>query len=300
MQKKELFEFEQHYLAGNEPHPLAPYPPLIINVCLTGMIPTKTMTPNVPVTPEEIISDAIRVFDAGARIVHLHARDENGHPTWKAEIYEKIIIGIRQERPQLICCVSTSGRNWPEFEHRSEVLQINGKGKPDMASLTLSSLNFPTGASVNEPEIIKKLAATMSEKNIKPELEVFDLGMVGFAKYLERKGIIRSPKYFNILLGNLSSAAASIHNLSAIVHELPPDSTWAIAGIGMFQLPMNVAGIIAGGSIRIGIEDNIYLNYSEKALATNLQLVNRIVDIADRCQRPIATPSETRHMLGLS
>ena len=121
----------------NQPHPLSPYKPLLINACLTGMIPTKDQTEHVPISPEEIALQAVEVYDEGARIVHLHARDKDGKPTWKAEIYEDIITRIREERPEMICCVSTSGRNWPEFEKRSEALFITGKGKPDMASLTL-------------------------------------------------------------------------------------------------------------------------------------------------------------------
>jgi len=125
------------YFNKKMPYPLASYPELIINVCVTGMIPTKDMTDFVPVTPEEIAEDAVRCYDEGASIVHLHARGEDGKPTWKASIYEDIVSRIRKERPDMICCISTSGRNWPEFERRSEGLYITGNGKPDMASLTL-------------------------------------------------------------------------------------------------------------------------------------------------------------------
>ncbi len=111
-------QFKKKYNEKNQPHPLAPYKPLLINSCLTGMIPTKDMTEFVPISPEEIAEQAVEVYDEGARIVHLHARDENGKPTWKAEIYEKIITLIKSERPDMICCVSTSGRNWPEIEKR--------------------------------------------------------------------------------------------------------------------------------------------------------------------------------------
>jgi 3-keto-5-aminohexanoate cleavage enzyme len=291
--------WKRDYVARNEPHPLSPYPPFLINVCLTGMIPTKDKTEFVPVTVDEVVEDAVRVCDAGAQIVHIHARDESGKPTWKASIYEKIIAGIRRERPGLVCCVSTSGRNWPEFERRSECLLITGDGKPDMGSLTLGSLNFPTGPSVNAPDMIRRLAETMRDNGIRPELEVFDPGMIGFAKYLERKGSIVGRKYFNLLLGSLGGVAASIGDLSSLVASLPEDSVWAAAGIGMFQLPMNVAAVVAGGGVRVGIEDSMFYDYGRTRLSTNEDVVKRIVRVAEECGRPLATLAEARWMVGV-
>ncbi len=297
--KNKNAQFKKIYNEKNQPHPLAPYKPLLINCCLTGMIPTKDMTEYVPVTPEEIAEQAIEVYDEGARIVHLHARDENGKPTWKAEIYEKIITLIKSERPDMICCVSTSGRNWPEIEKRSEALLITGKGKPDMGSLTLGSLNFPTGPSVNSIEIITQLAQIMKENDIVPELEVFDSGMISLAKVLEGKKILEGKKYFNILLGNINTCAADVKDLSYLVSNLPENSTWAATGIGQFQLPINMASLIMGGNIRVGLEDNIYYDFNKSKLATNVQLVKRIKRIADEIYRPIATPAEARSYIGL-
>jgi uncharacterized protein (DUF849 family) len=271
----------------------------LINACLTGMIPTRDKTPHVPLTVDEIIADAVRVYDAGARVIHMHARDDDGRPTWRAEVYEKMIRGIRAQRPQAICCVSTSGRNWSEFEKRSEVLLLEGEARPDMASLTLGSLNFPTSASVNTPQMIEKLAALMAEKQIRPELEIFDVGMIGVAKYLERKGIVRGRKVFNLLLGSLGTIPATIGNLSSLVGSLPDDSVWTATGIGMFQLPMNVAAIVAGGGVRVGIEDTIHYDYARTQLTSNEQLVERLVTIADQMQRPIATAEQAREMVGL-
>ena len=287
------------YIAANDPHPLKPYQPLMINVCLTGMVPTKVSTPHVPLSVDEIVEDAIAVYDAGARIVHLHARDETGAPTSDAAYYEKIISAIRRERPGLVCCATTSGRDWSDFERRSEVLHLTGAAKPDMASLTLGSLNFTSGASVNAINMVEQLAMMMKEKGIKPELEVFDHGMVNLSKYLERHGIIEGKKYFNILLGNLNTAPATIGSLASLSESLPSDSVWAAAGLGGFQLPMNVAAITAGGHVRVGIEDSIYYDYGRNKLATNTELVQRISRISKEMQRPLATPEETRKMLGL-
>ena len=287
------------YAEKNQPPPLSPYRPLLINACPTGMIPTKQMTEHVPITPEEIAEQSVQLFDAGARIVHLHARDENGKPTWKAKIYETIISNIKKERPEMICCISTSGRNWPELEKRSEALHITGIGKPDMASLTLGSLNFPTGPSINSIEMISSLARIMMDKGIKPEMEVFDPGMISLAKILESKGLIEGTKYFNLLLGSMNSIEGSAKGLDFLTSILPENSIWAATGIGMFQLPINMTAITMGGNVRVGLEDNIFYDYDKKRLATNLELVKRITRIASELMRPIATPEEARQMIGI-
>ncbi len=292
--------YRKAYIEQNEPHPLSPYPPLIINACLTGMVPTKFSNPHVPIHADEIIEDAIRVFDAGARVVHLHARDKQGVPTSNAKEYEKIISCIRKERPGMVCCVTTSGRNGQAFEQRAEVLYLTGLAKPDMASLTLGSLNFYTGPSINAIEVVEHLALTMKERNIKPEIEVFDCGMINLAKYLERNNLISGKKYFNLLLGNINTAPATIANLAVMVESLPENSLWAGAGLGQFQLPMNVAAIVAGGHVRTGIEDSLYFDYCKELPATNERLVKRVVRIADEMQRPLATTEETRTMIGLT
>ncbi len=297
--KKQSERRIQAYIQEHDPPPMSQYPPLIINACLSGMLPSKTSTSYVPVSPEEIIEDALRVYDAGARVVHIHARDETGLPTPDARYYEQIISGIRRERPGLICCVTTSGRNWSDFKRRSEVLDLTGDAKPDMASLTLGSLNFLTGPSVNSITMVEQLAMKMKEKKIKPELEVFDYGMINLAKYLERHGIISGRKYFNILLGNINTAPATISSLSMLSESLPENSVWAATGLGIFQLPMNTAAIVAGGHVRVGIEDSIFYDYEQKQLASNGDLVRRVVRIADELQRPLATDLEARTIMGL-
>lgn len=290
---------KREYMALNDAHPLSPYPPLIINVCLTGMIPTRMMTPHVPISPDEIIAAAVDAYDAGARIVHLHARDAEGVPTPDPAYYEKIIIGIRRERPGMVCGATTSGRNWSDFERRSAVLYLDPAARPDMASLTLGSLNFLTSPSTNSIEMVERLAMAMHEQGVKPELEVFDLGMINLARYLERNGVIDGKKYFNLLLGNLNTAPATIGNLATLASALPADSIWAGAGLGAFQLPMNVAAIVAGGHVRVGLEDSIHYDYAREKLATNRQLIERVVRVAEELQRPIASALQTRDMLGL-
>ncbi len=182
---------------------------LIVNFTPTGMIPTKEMTPHVPISVEEIVEDVRRAVDIGITMVHLHARDTaTGKSTYKAEVFGEIIAGIRSFSKDLVVCVSLSGRNIPEFEKRAEPLQLEGDMKPDMGSLTLSSLNFNRVASVNSPEMIEKLANEMKSRGILAELEAFDAGMINYGKYLEKKGILEPPHYFNLLLGNIACAQA--------------------------------------------------------------------------------------------
>lgn len=272
---------------------------LIINLAPTGMIPTKSQTPYVPTDPDEIVRDVLECVPLGVSMVHLHARNEEGLPTYKRNYYENIIPAIREKHPDLVIVTTTSGRDFNEFNMRSEVLNLTGDSKPDMGSLTLSSVNFNRVASINSPNMIMRLAETMQEKGIKPEMEIFDLGMVNFAHYLIRKGLIEPPYYFNILLGNIAAAQAKLLHLGLIVSELPEQSFWSVTGIGNVQLNMNAIGVIAADGIRIGLEDNIWFDEDRTCLATNTMLVTRIRKIIDAIERPIATPADVRNMLNL-
>ena len=226
---------------------------LIVNFTPTGMIPTKKMTPHVPVTAAEVIEDVREAWKIGITMVHGHARDvKTEEPTYKAEIYSEIISGIRKFAPELIICVSLSGRNFKEFEKRIEPITLEGEVKPDMGSLTLSSLNFNKQASVNDPNMIQALAGEMKKRNILPELEAFDAGMINYARYLEKKGLITAPHYFNLLLGNIACAQADLLHAGLMVRDLPPDSYWSLAGIGEYQLDMNSVAVAMGGGVSIG------------------------------------------------
>ena len=168
------------------PHPITPFSELFVNFCPTGMIPTKGMTTHVPITPAEVIDQSCSALERGVAIVHLHARDEQGKPTYHGKIYETMILGIRSHYPDAIVCVSCSGRNFPEFEQRSEVLELTGAARPDLASLTMTTLDFPTGTSQNAPEMVIALGEKMVARGIKPELECFDFGMINAANMLIR------------------------------------------------------------------------------------------------------------------
>ncbi len=274
--------------------------PLIVNFTPTGMVPTKEMTPHVPITVAEIVEDVHRAVEIGITMVHLHARDERtGEPTCCAEVYGKLIEGIRRFAPDLVICVSLSGRRFRDLERRAEPLGLEGDLKPDMGSLTLASLNFTRQASLNAPEVIVGLAGRMKECGILPELEAFDLGMINYSRYLLAKGLLRPPLYYNLLLGNIAGAQADLLHLGAMLRELPDGSLWSLAGLGDAQLPMNAVAIAMGGGVRVGLEDNIHHDRSRSRLATNAELLRRVHRLAAEHDRPVMTPAELRRRLAL-
>lgn len=273
---------------------------LIINFTPTGMIPTKEMTPHAPITVEEIVEDVHRAVEIGITMVHLHARDEaSGKPSSSGEIYGRIIAGIRSFSQDLVICVSLSGRTLKEFHQRAEPLQLDGDLKPDMGSLTLSSLNFNKDVSLNSPEMIQALAKEMKSRGIIPELEAFDAGMINYAKYLERKGLLVAPHYFNLLCGNVACAQADMLHVGIMVRDLPENSYWSLAGIGNAQLMMNSMAIAVGGGVRVGLEDNIWFDASRTRLATNADLIKRIHHIAEANERRVMSSKEFRMLLNL-
>jgi Uncharacterized conserved protein len=271
----------------------------ILNLAPTGMLPTRAMSPHVPLSVEEIVADACRCVALGANMLHLHARDEQGRPTYQREVYARIIGGIREQHPDVVICVSLSGRDFGELEQRADPLRLTGDLRPDMASLTLSSLNFSRSASVNSPEMIQRLAERMAEAGIRPELEVFDAGMLNYAHYLLDRGLIRPPLYFNFILGNVAGAQARPGALALLLSELPQGSLWAGGGVGACQLAMNTQGLLYGNGARTGLEDYLWLDPQRRALASNAQMVQRLVDLASHFDLRPASAVALRQALGL-
>jgi len=273
---------------------------LIIDFTPTGMIPTRSLTRHVPISSSEIIEDVHSAWEIGITKVHLHARDsQTENPTYKKEVYAEIIEGIRKFAPVLVICVSLSGRTFNKFEERSEALELEGFLKPDMGSLTLSSLNFNKIASINTPDMIQDLAEKMKKQGIVPELEAFDAGMINFAKYLMKKGLLTPPYYFNLLLGNIACAQADILHAGIMIRDLPENSIWSLAGIGEHQLMMNSVAIAIGGGVRVGLEDNIWYDTSRTKLASNSDLIKRIHVLAGANDREIMTSEEFRRKMNL-
>lgn len=272
---------------------------ILLNLCPTGIVPTRAMNDAVPLSPTEIAQDVYECYQLGVQMVHIHARDENEENTMDKDRYGEIIAKIREKCPDIIICVSLSGRVLNTLESRSDPLNLQGGLKPDMGSLTLSSLNFVTNASVNSPKMIVDLLKKMNEEGIKPELEVFDVGMVNYAKYLIQKGLLKPPYYFNIILGNLFSAQNNPADLSSIIQALPAQSYYSVGGIGSYQLGSNIAGVLYADGIRIGLEDNLYYDSERTQKATNHSLLTRILSVCDLYERPRYTCQELRELLDI-
>ena len=273
---------------------------LIIDFTPTGMIPTKKLTPFVPVTALEIIEDIHLAWELGITKVHLHARSpENESPAYEKKIYGEIIEGVRKFAPELVLCVSLSGRTFVKFEERSDALDLEGFLKPDMGSLTLSSLNFNKIASINSPDMIQALAGKMQKLGIVPELEAFDAGMINYSKYLIKRGLLEPPYYFNLLLGNIACAQADLLHAGIMIRDLPENSLWSLAGIGDEQLKMNSVAIAIGGGVRVGLEDNIWYDSERTILARNIDLLKRIHIIAQANGRKIMSSGDFRKKMNL-
>lgn len=287
------------FLAFRETVPGMPAHPIILNLCVNGMIPTRAMTPHVPITPAEIAADVLECASLGVTTVHLHARDEQGLPTHRREIYAEIIERIRTQRPELVLGVSCSGRSVSELEARAEVLDLEDDLKPDMASLTTSSLNFSRQASINAPDTVRGLAERMRDRDILPELEIFDLGMANYAKYLLDRESLRRPLYANLFFGNVATAQPNLLDMAALVGAMPADTAIAFGGIGQCQRSVAAIAIAAGFGVRIGIEDNIFADDGRTRLATNRSMVEMVHRLASLHERPVMTSTQFRERFQL-
>jgi uncharacterized protein (DUF849 family) len=275
---------------------------MVITVAPTGAVPSKTDNEAVPLTPAEIVRDCIDCIDAGAAVLHVHVRDGAGAPVHRRDLYELVISGIREVRPDAVICVTTSSRVDADLDARMIALDLARDLAPDMASLTLGSTNFPSRPNVNPPDQILALLDRMCERNIRPELEVFELGMANTLHHLRHRGVLPDPTVVNVLLGSLGSAPAFIGDLAAIVQRLPADAEWAAAGIGIFQRPMVIAAAVMGGNVRTGLEDSprgSSVVAPGTRACTNVDAVRFAVEAARLAGRTIATTEETRKRFGL-
>lgn len=262
----------------------------IINFTPTG---TQTTRENsyAPLLPNEIIEEVHSAYELGITMTHIHARDPKTFSnSYRKDFYLPIIEGIRKNCPDLVICVSLTGRLYPEFEKRSEVLSLY----PDMGSLTMSSLNFPGGASNNDPSMILQLIEAMKNHGVNPEIECFDSGMLNYTNYLCNKGILPDSIYINMIFGNMFNAQSDVHTLSSIIANKPDNSLMCFGGIGKDQLKSNVLGLLYADGIRIGLEDNLY--YSDKNKATNKELLIRSHKIIESLGLEIMSPSEFKSL----
>jgi uncharacterized protein (DUF849 family) len=271
----------------------------VLNFAPTGLLPRRPDHPDVPLDPAEIAEQVLAAASLGATVAHLHAREEDGSPSSRAEVFADIIGRIRAHDRRLVLCVSLSGRFVAEFGARAAPLALGGDLKPDMASLTLSSLNFSRSASVTAPDDVKELAGRMLECGVVPEFEVFDLGMANYLRYLLERGLVEAPCYANLILGNVATAQADLASAGLLVRELPAGCLWSMGGIGASQVVANTLALASGGGVRVGLEDNLYYDAARAELASNRVLVDRVIAIASMLGRRPMPPATFRKKMAM-
>lgn len=275
---------------------------LIVTAAICGAEVTKEQNPNVPYTIEEIAKEARSAYRAGASIIHLHVREDDGTPTQDKNRFKLAIDAIRKSCPDIIIQPSTGGAVGMSDMERLQSTEVAepdiGLAHPEMATLDCGSCNFGGDeVFINSDNTIRTFGKTMIERGVKPEIEVFDKGMIDTALKMAGKGLILPPMHFDLVMGVQISATA--RDLSYMVRSLPPDTTWTVAGIGRHQIPMAALGIVMGGHVRVGFEDNLYISKGRLA-ASNGELVNKVARMAGELDRPLASPAEAREILGLT
>lgn len=267
--------------------------PLIITAALTGAEVTREQQPALPITPEEIGVAAAECAAAGASIVHVHGRLADGTPTQDKEVYRRIIAEVKK-RCDVIVQVSTGGAVGMTPQERLAPVTL----RPEMATLSMGSVNFGGDVFVNHPTDMEVFAREIRAQGVKAELEIFDSGMLHTAKRWLAKGLLDAPAHFDLVLGVPGAMPGTSQALTYLLGELPPGATWTVAGIGAAQLPLAVQAIVLGGHVRVGFEDNVYYRKGELA-SSNAQLVARIARLAAELDRPVATPQGARQILGI-
>jgi uncharacterized protein (DUF849 family) len=271
--------------------------PCIITVAITGSVPTKKDSPAVPITVPEQIESTHAAYEAGAALVHVHVRNDDGTTTSDPEKFARFLEGIRKHCPDMIVQFSTGGRSGTGKE-RGGMLHL----KPEMASLTTGSVNFAKMIYENHPTLIHDLASRMLEHGIKPEVEIFDLAMLYNAAKLVADGLLKAPVHVQFVLGVPGALPADREVLEFELGQLErmlPGATWTAAGIGRHQLTVNEWSLELGGHCRTGLEDNVRFD-KERLASSNAELVQRVADRAGQFGRTVATPAEARRILGLT
>ena len=266
---------------------------LMITCAVVGAELVKEEYPYLPLTPEEIAESARGAVEAGASIIHLHVRDEQGEPSQRVDIFREVTDRIR-ERCECILQYSTGGAVGTPLDERCAPLKL----KPDMATLSMGSINFGPDIFENTEKTIRTIADAIQANGVMAELEIFDYGMMDTVDRFLKEGFLPGRFHVNFVLGVPGGMSGEIKNLILLKDRLRPDQTWTAAGVGRFQLPLSAHAIAMGGHVRVGIEDNIYYRKGEM-VTSNAQLVERVVRIAKQLERPVATVQQAREMLGL-
>lgn len=268
---------------------------LIITAAICGAEVTKEHNPAVPYTVKEIAEEAHSAYIAGASIIHLHVREDDGTPTQKKERYEECIKAIKERCPDVIVQPSTGGSVGMTSKERLEPVEL----QPEMATLDCGTLNFGGDEIfINTENMIKEFGEKMISMNVKPEVEVFDKSMIDMAIRLSKKGYINEPIHFSFVMGVNGGISGDLRDFIFLKESIPCGSTYSVAGIGRYEFSLAAASIISGGHVRVGFEDNIYLEKGVLA-KNNGELVSKVVRLAKELGRDIATPKEARKILGL-
>ena len=271
--------------------------PCIICVAITGSVPRKEDNPAVPITVSEQVESTQAAFEAGATICHAHVRNDDQTTSSDPEKFARLKEGLEKHCPGMIIQFSTGGRSGAGQE-RGGMLPL----RPDMASLTVGSNNFPTRVYENPPDLVDWLASEMIAYDIKPEIEAFDLSHIFQAAKMQEDGRLKGPTYVQFVMGVKNAMPVDREVFDFYLHtmkRLLPDSEWCAAGIARHQIEVNEWCVAAGGHARTGLEDNIRMNRDTLA-PSNAALVERVVELCEQYERPVATPAEARAILGLA
>ena len=267
--------------------------PVIITAALVGAETMREHTPYVPYSPAEIAAEATRCRQEGASMVHVHGRLPDGTPTQSREVFAQILSQIRAQSDVLVQ-FSTGGAVWMDVEQRIEALDL----RPDMATLTTGTVNFGEDVFMNSMPMIRTIAQRLLDFGVKAEVEVFEVGMVQTAKRLVQEGLLPEPLHVDFVLGVPGAMPASERHLRFLIEELPQGASWSVAGIGRHELPLAYAALELGGHVRVGLEDNIYLDRGQLARGS-FELVARVVERAQALGRAVASPTQAAALLGI-
>lgn len=267
----------------------------IITVAPTGAWPSKNDNPNVPMTPQEIAKDVFECYKKGAAIAHLHMRDDEGKGTMNKEKFEETVALIKEKCDIVINCTTSGDLNATDETRQAHLKSI----RPDMASYDCGSMNWMNNSLfINHPKFLEELGYTMQEYGVKPEIEIFDAGMVYNSLYYLKKGVLKAPLHYQFVLGAAGGTAATVENLVYLKGLIPEGSTWSALGIGKGHVPIMLTAIALGGHLRVGMEDNVL--FAPKVLAeSNAQFVTRAANLIKESGNEVATADDAREILGL-
>ena len=269
---------------------------VIISAALTGAVTTKDNNPALPTQPKEICESALACYEAGAAVVHIHVRDDDDQASMRYDKFEEAVTLIRETGCPVVINLTSSGGQGFSWEERIKPFK---ELKPEMASFDAGTMNWLNSVVfMNEPGFLELCGKEMIEANVKPEIEVFDIGMLNTAKYYLKKGILQAPAHFQICLGAPGGMEATTENLLYVVNHLPEECTWSTFGIGRGANEILMAALAMGGNVRVGLEDNVYYNAGQLA-DSNEQFVARVARLAKEIGKEVATPDDARQILGL-